>query len=285
MLFYLIPYQNMAERTATQRGIPLPSPDTSLAISTVVGHFDRIVGLKASLGPIRNNGHLEEEDLRVRSLNLQGMTVDYFERTVIDSPGRSVAVAAGRLRNGHAFSFPEVNARYMRGIVTNSRLKGRLSPDMEPKDIVGEAMEAHKLLRPQDLKVAVPDNLMNAVLAEQFAMTGVAVTRGGDLTSAVLAVQKHEPVLFTGFVERRKAEVGAMIATAGDGVFVGQYVEADGKKRPEIVTHEDLCPGDPATYFVSLATNIGASRYAMHDRIAVVHFAQGAFYMRTPMLV
>lgn len=180
----------------------------------------------------------------------------------------SVSIVAGSLDRGHPLIPPEDgDAHYTDRIVASPKLRGKISLEMAPSDIVAEAMRAYNLKDPSQLRAVVMNRERNAQLLKGLEEAGATLIKidAGDLMPA-LASLKHRPIISVGSGGKTEAMIAAIAAKAVGGVFEGRYVDKDGKlsvQHPEKLTLDKVCPGDPSNYFVSLASITGTPEYAL----------------------
>lgn len=222
---------------------------------------------------LRKDG-IELETLEGFHGDPQGLRLELFadpiEGTTAAASNRvgSVAIVAGGLENGHNLVPPEDgDAQYMERIVAGPRLKGKISLDMSTGDIVRVAMEGFSLSDSSQLKVVVLERARNAKLIEGLETAGVTVVKidAGDLMPA-LAALKQQPIISMGSGGKEEAMIAAIAAKARGGVFEGRYVDKDGNaslQHPQALDLDNLCPGDPKKYFVSLASITGTPSHGL----------------------
>lgn len=198
--------------------------------------------------------------------------IDPIEGTTAASSNEvgSVAIVAGSLDSGHPLVPPEDgDAIYTNRIVAGPKLKGKISLDTAPKDVVSEAMKAYNFTDPSELKIVVLERERNAALISQFEEAGASIIRikAGDLMPAIAALYESQPIISVGSGGKTEAMIAAIAAKAVGGVFEGQYVDKDGKpsvEHPQKLTLESVCPGNSSNYFVSLASITGTPEHALN---------------------
>lgn len=196
--------------------------------------------------------------------------IDPIEGTTAAASNRvgSVCIVAGGLENGHNMVPPEDgDAQYLLRTVASPRLRGRISLDMSPSEVVKEAKRAFNLSSPSELRVVVLDRLRNAELMRGLEEAGATLVRieAGDLMPA-LASLKHTPILSMGSGGKEEGMIAAIAAKAVGGFFEGRYVDKDGnssKQHPQRLILDSVCPGDSSRYFVSLASITGTPEYGL----------------------